>query len=172
MIEVIVVGEGQTEETFVRKVLAPALETRTIYVQSRLIRTSNAGRGGALTWDRVRLFLRNLLRERHDTYVTTLFDLYGLDSGFPGRTEAARLTDPVDRARRIEVVFAARVVEQAGCRADRFLPHIQPYEFEGCSSPTSLSLPATAGVAGAGAYASATRRWWRLNWLRRSAALR
>ena len=33
---------------------------------------------------RVLLFLRNTLRERNDTHVTTFFDLYGLAPDFPG----------------------------------------------------------------------------------------
>lgn len=75
MIEVIAVGEGQTEETFVRDVVAPAFWHLDVSMQSRLIRTSRSGRGGALVADRVVRFLRNTLRERNDTYVTTLFDL-------------------------------------------------------------------------------------------------
>lgn len=34
------------------------------------------------------------------------------------------------RARAIEAAFGAAVVEVAGCRPERFLPNIQPYEFE------------------------------------------
>jgi len=37
VIDVIVVGEGQTEETFVREALAPQLIDRDINLQSRLI---------------------------------------------------------------------------------------------------------------------------------------
>jgi hypothetical protein len=53
VIEVIVVGEGQTEETFIRDVLAPALMGRDISLQPRLIATSAGAKGGALAGDRV-----------------------------------------------------------------------------------------------------------------------
>jgi hypothetical protein len=76
-------------------------------------------------------FLRNTLRERGDTYVTTMFDLYGLPPDFPGVNEATTLHDPLARAERIEVALAKAAVDEAGCRSDRVLPHVQPYEFEG-----------------------------------------
>lgn len=130
MIHVIVVCEGQTEETFVRDVLTPPLAERQIFPQPRLVPTSKYGRGGALKRDRVLRYLRNTLRERQDTYVTTFFDLYGLSGDFPGHSEASVVVDPVERARMIETHFAEAVVQTEESRPDRFLPHIQPFEFE------------------------------------------
>lgn len=126
----IVVGEGQTEETFVRDVLAPELGGNAVFLYPRLIPTSKFASGGALRWDRVSGFLRTTLRERKDTYVTTFFDLYGLKNDFPGLPEARKLNDPRERASTIEERFHAAVVEAAGCRPERFIAHIQPYEFE------------------------------------------
>ena len=130
MIEVIVVGEGPTEETFVRDVLVRPLAEREVFLHPRLIPTSPSARGGALSRHRVVRYLRNTLREREDTYVTTLFDLYGLTGDFPGRAEAAAIADPIARASAIEERFAAEVDEAAQCREGRFIAHIQPYEFE------------------------------------------
>ena len=131
MREVIVVCEGQTEEVFVNEVLAPALWDRDVLLSPRLIATSRHSKGGSLKGQRVLRFLRNTLRERGNTYVTTFFDLYGLPSDFPGRDETARDTDPVNRAIAVEAEFHTAVIDVAECRPDRFLPHIQPYEFEG-----------------------------------------
>ncbi len=130
MTNLVFVGEGQTEESFARDVLAIDLLDREVFVYPRLIRTSAHGRGGALRWNRVRLFLRNTLRERADTYVTTFFDLYHLDREFPGWQQTQAILNPLDRATEIERHFHAAVVAEAGCREDRFIPHIQPYEFE------------------------------------------
>ena len=110
------------------QILGPALAGSNVFVEARLIPTSLAGRGGALTGQRVLRFLRDTLRQRSDTHVTTFFDLYGLPSDFPG--VAASSLDPVDRATAVEVSLHAAVVRVARCRPDRFLPHIQPYEFE------------------------------------------
>jgi len=74
--------------------------------------------------------LRNTLRQRSDTYVTTLFDLYGLGHEFPGYRRSVYLQDPIQRVRTIEAELHAATIEASGSRPDRFIPHIQPYEFE------------------------------------------
>lgn len=130
MIEVIAVCEGRTEEAFLNKILYQPLLDRSVLIKPRLITTSSGHVGGALTRQRVVRALRSLLRSRKDTYVTTLFDLYGLPSDFPGRAESASQRDPLDRAAAIEAEFRRVVVQAAECRADRFFPHIQPHEFE------------------------------------------
>ena len=130
MTDVIVVCEGQTEEAFMNGVLYPVLSTRNVFVEPRLIATSRHAKGGALNPQRVLRYLRNTLRERRDAYVTTFFDLYGLPSDFPGQPEKVAQTDPLDFATLVETGFHEEVVQQAGCRPERFFPHIQPYEFE------------------------------------------
>jgi hypothetical protein len=129
LIEVIVVAEGQTEETFVRDVLAPLFGARDVFLYARPIATSKRGRGGVLSRDRVVSFLRKTLRERADTYVATPFDLYGLRRDFPGVADAST-DDPIARCAAIEAAFEKVVATESGCRPDRFLAHIQPYEFE------------------------------------------
>lgn len=129
MIALIVVGEGQTEETFVRSVLAPALGRRDIFVEPRLIKTSSAASGGALNLARVRQQLVSTLAQRANTYVTTFFDLYGLDTSFAGVVES-RGWPPAERASQIEASLADAVVAASQCRRERFIPHIQPHEFE------------------------------------------
>ena len=130
MTDVIVVCEGQTEEAFVKLVLYPGLSPRNVFVQPRLIATSRQAKGGALNPQRVLRHLRNTLSERPDTYVTTFFDLHGLPSDFPGQPGTAAQGDPLARATEIEAGFHDAVVRHTGCRPGRFLPHIQPYEFE------------------------------------------
>jgi hypothetical protein len=129
MVYLIIVGEGQTEETFVRDVLAPALAFNGIFATPRVIETSPGHRGGALNLDRVKRFIRNTLRERANTYLTTLFDLYALDTSFPGVADTAGQT-PRNRAARIEQLLHADMTAFANCRPERFLPHVQPHEFE------------------------------------------
>jgi hypothetical protein len=126
----IVVGEGQTEETFAGYVLRPHLEAFGFTVEPRLVDTSQRGRGGALSKERALRALRNTLRESGRTYVTTFFDLYALKPGFPGVEAARRRNDPLERCRIIEDALAESAIEASGCRANRFVPHIQPHEFE------------------------------------------
>ena len=130
MTEIIIVCEGQTEEAFVNHILRQHFAHQDIFMQPRLIATSQSAKGGALSWQRVLRFLRNTLRKRQDTYVTTFFDLYALRSDFPGQSEAAADLDPIQRATAIEVRLQETVLKEVKCLPDRFLPHIQPYEFE------------------------------------------
>ena len=130
MKKVIVVCEGQTEEAFVKELLYRELQQRGVFTEPRLISTSPVARGGALSGQRVLRYLRNTLKERRDTYVTTFFDLYSLPNDFPGRADARVPADPLDRAAEIETEFHAAVIREAECPPERFLPHIQPYEFE------------------------------------------
>lgn len=84
MTRVVIIGEGQTEETFAGYVLKPHLTAYGIRLEPRLIDTSGTGRGGGLARERVIRVLRNTLRESAGTYVTTFFDLYALKPDFPG----------------------------------------------------------------------------------------
>lgn len=130
MTHVVIVGEGQTEETFTGYVLKPHLDGHGITVEPRLVDSSQSGRGGALSRGRVLRFLRNTLRESRTTYVSTFFDLYALAPDFPGVAAARTRNGPVQKSRAIEDALAAEAIAMSGCRAERFVPHIQPYEFE------------------------------------------
>ena len=128
--EVVVVCEGKTEEAFVRALLEAPFSELGIYVQSRLISTSTGSKGGALSPERVLRGLRNTLLQRGDTYVSTFFDLYGLHPGFPGNSVESEVPDSLARAAQVEQSLHRIVVEMTGCLPERFLPHIQPHEFE------------------------------------------
>lgn len=124
MTTVIIVGEGLTEETFVVQVLAPALSAELIWLEPRNM-------DGGLRYQRVTRFLRNTLRERNDTYVTTFFDLYALSNEFPGMEETIHEPDPLRKVETIEKRFTEAIVEIAEIqRPERFFAHVQPYEFE------------------------------------------
>jgi len=129
MINLVIVGEGQTEESFIQDLLSPMLGEHGVFATSRLIATSKTQRGGGLNFDRVCKAIRNTLSERGDTHVTTMFDLYGLSPSFRGVADAKTQT-AVERATEIARLLHEDVLKDTKYRADRFLPHIQPHEFE------------------------------------------
>jgi hypothetical protein len=129
MINVVIVGEGQTEETFIQDVLSPMLGEHGVFATSRLIATSKTQRGGGLNFDRVCRAIRNSLSERGDTHVTTMLDLYGLGPTFRGVTSTKKQT-PAERATTIARFLHEDVLKGTNYRPERFLPHIQPHEFE------------------------------------------
>ncbi len=113
-----------------KKLLYPELWAKGVFTEPRIISTSPLGKGGVLSGKHVLRHLRNTLRERANTYVTTLFDLFALPQDFPGLDNTSAIMDPLDRATEIETALHSAVVREAGCLPERFFSHIQPYEFE------------------------------------------
>jgi len=131
MVEVIVFAEGPTEEQFIKRVLAPALHSLQVFLKPQMLKTSQDARGGAVNFDRLKLNARNTLRQNANVVLTTLLDLYGLDTSFPGLGDALRKPDLSGKVSHLNSELHAALVEYVGCRPERFIPHIQPYEFEG-----------------------------------------
>ena len=130
MRRVVVVCEGETEEEFVRDVLAPGFYSLGLNLIPEMIETSLGHKGGALNYDRVKPHLRNTLRQSSAPIVTTLFDLYKIDKRFPGFSEAMAQPNLEQRLTTLCSNLHADVVAAAVCQPDRFIPYIQPYEFE------------------------------------------
>lgn len=130
MIRGYVICEGQTEETFIRDVIAPILAHQQIFLTARLIPTSKNNKGGALTYERVRRFVINSLKEEN-VFITTFFDLYALDNAFPDFLESQQQSDVYKKVIVLEQAFKNDIAKEAQSLAHRFLPYIQPYEFEG-----------------------------------------
>lgn len=129
MTRLLMLVEGQSEEIFVKRVLAPFLEQRGVFVQPPVVlwtkRLPSGGgyRGGISNWNQVR---RSLLPLTHDTeaYVTTLLDFYGLPNDFPGYANAKAPGNPRDHVRTLQDRFAAEIGHP------RFIPFLALHEFE------------------------------------------
>lgn len=131
MTEVIVFAEGPTEVKFISGIIAPSLRASQVYVKAETLPTSRNAAGGALSFDRLKFYARNKLLEKPTTILTTFIDLYALDTSFPNFVEAKKITNIYARTESLETALHQAIVEQVGCRPDRFIPYIQPYEFEG-----------------------------------------
>lgn len=130
MLEVIVFAEGPSDEQFVKRVVAPALRHLQIFLKPQTLNTSRDACGGAVNFDRLKFNARNTLRQKPDAVLTTFLDLYGLDPGFPGFGTNPQ-TDIYQRTQLLEQALHEAIIAHVGCRPERFIPHIQPYEFEG-----------------------------------------
>jgi hypothetical protein len=131
MIRVYVICEGPTEETFIRDVIAPLLAPQNIFLTARLIATSKGHKGGVLRYERVRCFVINSLKEDDNAVITTFFDLYALHNCFPGFEGCQKITDVYQKVNHLEKAFKDDIAQNNSSFAQRFLPYIQPYEFEG-----------------------------------------
>ena len=119
MIRLAVSVEGQTEEEFVKNVLAPHLLACGIAAEPILLGRARNGRAGGgdvtvpgLVFDMVHL------RRSYDA-VTSLVDFYG----FRGKEQRS--------ADELEDVIRGGVEEKTGWQGDRVMPYVQRHEFEG-----------------------------------------
>src|SRR5436309_9409833 len=128
MSRVYVVVEGQTEESFIGKILAPVLWPHNVYLTPLLL----GRRGGRPIYARVRKDVLAVLKQDHSAYCTTMLDFYGLGEGFPG-TPQPQNSPATNRVVNIEHAMKGDVIaEIPGLRPDvRFFPYIQLHEYEG-----------------------------------------
>ncbi|MDR2013835.1 MAG: DUF4276 family protein [Rhodanobacter sp.] len=130
MVAVTVIAEGQTEEQFIKRLIAPAVRHLGVFVKPQMLQTSPGHRGGAVSYDRLKLYARNELRRDSKVVLSTFLDLYALDSSFPGFSEVE--AKPWEsRLAHLRQALHKAIVEAVGCASERFIPHIQPHEFEG-----------------------------------------
>jgi len=71
MVEVVVFAEGQTEEKFIKQLVAPALHHLEIFIKPQLLNTSQTAKGGAVTFDRLKFNARNTLRQHPNAVLST-----------------------------------------------------------------------------------------------------
>lgn len=129
--EVIVFSEGSSEEQFIKRVVAPTLRHLQIYLKPQQLNTSKNAKGGAVSFDRLKFNARNTLRQYPDAILTTFLDLYALDTDFPEFLSAKKAMDVYARVKVMEEAMAQVIIDHVGCRPERFIAYLQPYEFEG-----------------------------------------
>ena len=138
MARILVIVEGETEETFVNEVLAPHLVSFGHYASARLMGNARlrSRRGGICGWDAASRDILNHLRSDKTVFVTTMVDYYALPqigpNAWPGRAAANTLRfeekAPVIQAG-IREDIAARL--GAGDIQNRFIAYVMMHEFEG-----------------------------------------
>ncbi|MCL2812441.1 MAG: DUF4276 family protein [Clostridia bacterium] len=88
MKNVYVLCEGQTEEGFINRVLAPYLLPSGLYVFPIIITTKRTAtakhRGGVSSFSKIRKELQMLSKRHPNEFVTTMFDYYALPGDTPG----------------------------------------------------------------------------------------
>ncbi len=141
MVEVIVFAEGPTEEQLLKRLVAPSLRHLQVFVKPQTLKTSQESRGGAVNFDRLKFNARNTLRQNPAAVLSTFLDLYGLDTSFPAFEEAKLKLDLGGRLEHLREALHESIVSYVSCQPERFVPHIQPYEFEGLlfSDPQALA---------------------------------
>lgn len=126
MTRVYVVVEGQTEEAFVRELLAPYYARTSIYLTPIIISTSPGCKGGVVSYSKVKPQLLRLCKQDARAYVTTLFDLYALPSDFPGKNLAGYpdMGSGQQKSAFLEMQLAQDIDQT------NFIPNLMVHEFE------------------------------------------
>ena len=134
--------EGQTEETFVRRILAESLAQCGVYVGgARCVETGRKPRkglnirkpgkqetifrGGMPSYEKIKRDIHRWLDEDSKAYLTTMFDLYELSYDFPNYEAALKTQDPYIKIKILEDALKSEISNS------RFVPYIQLHEFEG-----------------------------------------
>ena len=131
MTRVFVVVEGQTEESFVKNLLAPVFWPGQIYLTPTLLgRPGN--KGGRTNYDRVKRDVLVQLKQNQHAYCSTMLDFYGLGQGFPGTPLPPNIPN-MDKVQRIEAALKVDICREVPqLRPEiRFIPYLQLHEYEG-----------------------------------------
>ena len=128
MKKVLILVEGQAEETFAREALGPYLSGRGVYPQAKLattkrVKSGSDFKGGIVSYGKVKNDIIRLLGDTNAEVVTTMIDFYGLPDSFPGRR-----TMPAGSC------YAQVAYLEEEFRKDinhhKFLPYLMLHEFE------------------------------------------
>ena len=136
-VEVYIIAEGRSEQTFVRDVLAPQLAYRGIYLNPRLV-GKPGHKGGNIRFDSAGTDIGNFLKQRRDIYISTMFDYFGIDKDWPGKADVQRelksgkMLTASQKAEFLETALLKEIIKTfPGCNAEsRFIPYIEMHEFE------------------------------------------
>lgn len=116
--------EGQTEESFVKRLLVPHLSNFQVWITPRIIRTSKGHKGGIVSYDKVRHQVRQWCQQDSTATVTTLFDVYGLPTDFPGMAN----WNPNQPSQTQVTALEANLLADVG--QANLIPYLQLHEYE------------------------------------------
>ncbi|KIG17042.1 hypothetical protein DB30_03639 [Enhygromyxa salina] len=136
----ILLVEGQTEERFVKEVLAPHFWPKNLYLSATLLVTKKvkAGpnfKGGVTSFGKLENDVKRILQGAGDALVTTLIDYYGLPRDCPGISTRPPNGSPAQRVKHVEDNLTQHFSDQ------RFSAFLALHEFEAWLFSDSTTLP-------------------------------
>ena len=140
MKRLVFIVEGETEEAFVNTILRPYFQKGGFYNPIQCFKIKHT-QGGMQKYSHVRNDVLKTIYE-HDVVVTTMFDLYGLPSSFPGFAEARAITNHLERVTFLEAKMKEDLESRQGQRFNNFIPYIQLHEFEALAFSSAIGFEA------------------------------
>lgn len=128
MKRLVIIAEGDAEESFVNNILSPHFTSLGLYnnIQCFKIKKSN---GGVSKYSDVKKDIINTLYE-NDVIVSTMLDYYRLPSSFPGKQESLSFQTHLQQVEFIESRLKEDIETTQQCTFDNLIPYIQLHEFE------------------------------------------
>nr|WP_255216585.1 DUF4276 family protein [Pseudenhygromyxa sp. WMMC2535] len=138
--------EGQTEERFVKDVLAPHFLSRGLYLTPTLLVTKKVKRGpnfkgGVTTFAKLENDIRRVLKGAGDARVSTIIDYYGLPKGTPGLSTLPQRASAGERVEHVEAALDDHIGDP------RFAAFLALHEYEAWLFADGHSLPAIVGAS-------------------------
>lgn len=145
--DVYIIVEGQTEQTFIRELLGPKLGHSGIYLHPVLI-GKPGHKGGDIRFERAKIDIGNFLKQRPDTFISTMFDFYGIETSWPGRAEIQSSDTALEKAGKIEKETLSEIKKSFPDLniTNRFIPYIEMHEFEALLFSDAPTLANKIGV--------------------------
>ena len=128
MNELVVIVEGETEQTFVRDQLAAHLALRNTNAWA-VLPGRHRIHGGVRKWEGARQDIVRTLKEGR--YCSTMFDFYAMPTDWPGRADAVK-SPWNERANTVEERIREDITAAMGNKFNPkfFVPYVQLHEFE------------------------------------------
>lgn len=128
MKRLVIIAEGDAEESFVNNILSPHFVSLGLFntIQCFKIKKSN---GGISKYSDVKKDIINTLYE-NDVIVSTMLDFYRLPSSFPGKKESATIPSHLQQTELIEKRLKEDIESTQGYEFGNLIPYIQLHEFE------------------------------------------
>ena len=138
---VLILVEGQTEERFVKDVLAPAFFDRELFFHATILVTKRVKngpnfKGGVTNFAKFKNDAQRLLNSASGALVTTMLDYYRLPQDFPGMKSRPTHGTPIQRVTHVEDAIAGHFDSQPN-----FVPFLVLHEFEAWLFSSGTELP-------------------------------
>ena len=126
MKKLIIICEGQTEQSFCKKILKDHLEQFDIEIEYPLISHSN---GGIVKWVHLKAQIESTLIINPEYYVTTFIDYYGMEYHHDFPNWNITLAQPV-KSDRMDILEDGMLNDLTASMQQQFIPFVQLHEFE------------------------------------------
>lgn len=147
MARVNIVCEGPTESRFISDVLAPYFWNRGVFPTPILLGVPGH-KGGRVNYARVQKDVLLQLKQDTNVYCSTMFDLYGLELGFPGTPSPSNLV-AARKAVHIENAILQDIISiiPEHRTVVRLIPYLQVHEYEGLLFSDTNAFAVSLGQA-------------------------